>query len=244
MRSVARLRSLSPNLRAALLPCARWGTEQTVGLTTTVTLAGIIGPDVPAYLRLADRDMEFVMRSEQGKELSVDQLLSRYIFDGGIFSDAPDIFSIVTVLAALDELFTKLDLYQGHVYIASERAMSKALHVAGADSLEYPALLGALNDLQALELLYRFPVARRFRQAYDGQSQCRLSGWGRRLGVMLVQHAPAQLMYSDCMARLQRHLEKDRERYEAHFRVLLDTTLTHADEPWESSMRLRIPVLC
>ena len=44
-----------------------------------------------------------------------------------------------------------------------------------------------LRELAALELVYLFPIAGKFRSgAYDGQIQYRLNGWGRALAARLT----------------------------------------------------------
>jgi hypothetical protein len=51
----------------------------------------------------------------------------------------------------------------------------------------------ALRELGALELVYLFPVAGRFRSgSYDGQIQYRLNGWGRALATRLTAARPGQ----------------------------------------------------
>ncbi|MEV3951080.1 hypothetical protein ACIPJG_25560 [Streptomyces halstedii] len=93
---------------------------------------------------------------------------------------------LVSTLALWDEVVREAGVYAGNIYLASESSVACLLNTAHAIAPPAPAeLTESLEQLHAMELLYRFPVAYKFRGAHGAERQCRINGWGRLLFRML-----------------------------------------------------------
>ena len=83
----------------------------------------------------------------------------------------------------MDRCFRDSGLWPGNIYLAGAEALRLALDVMG-DTPLFRGPEPVLRELAALELIYLFPIAGKFRSgAYDGQIQYRLNGWGRALSA-------------------------------------------------------------
>ncbi|MGH3867154.1 MAG: hypothetical protein ACRDQ4_13620 [Pseudonocardiaceae bacterium] len=115
---------------------------------------------------------------------------------------------LMCLLALWDEVIRQQDVYRGNIYLASDDAVASLVQVAGGEA---PGDLGELlEQLHNLELLYRFPVAFKFRGTHGPERQCRANGWGRLLyRLMAATDAGPQW------------IEPWRERLTAHVRQYL-----------------------
>lgn len=141
--------------------------------------------------------------------------------------------NVVRALALWDEVVREQGIFPGNIYLASEQSVANLLAVVGAPTPEDLAEL--LESLHALELLYRFPVAYKFRGEYTEARQCRLNGWGRLLFRLL---RPTDVVLADWRQRLTDHLTQHRGSYDHGVRLALgasdDVGVTdeiHAGQP-------------
>lgn len=151
------------------------------------------------------------------------------------------LLDIVVGMAIWDEALRTRGIFAGNAYLASEDAVGALLTVMGA---KVPgSLTRHLEELQAFELLYRFPVAYKFRGVYGAERQCRLNGWGRLLYRHLAGADGAGLPVATWRAAVDRHLETYHEPY----RVALDRAVRAVDEApgetWDTVRALPVPVL-
>ncbi|MCP9213337.1 hypothetical protein [Streptomyces cucumeris] len=151
------------------------------------------------------------------------------------------LLDIVVGMAIWDEALRTRGVFVGNAYLASEDAVGALLTVTG---VEVPgSLVGHLEELQAFELLYRFPVAYKFRGMYGAERQCRLNGWGRLLYRHLAEADGAGLPVATWRAAVDRHLGTYHEPY----RVALDRAVRAVDEApgetWDTVRALPVPVL-
>lgn len=121
---------------------------------------------------------------------------------------------LVTTLALWDEVVRESGVYPGSIYLASEAAVARLLTTAHdcapPSSVELPELL---EQLHALELLYRFPVPCKFRGGHGRERQCRINGWGRLLFRLLCEADTDPYGIGAARERLTEHLGTHREAY-------------------------------
>lgn len=175
-------------------------------------------------------------------ESAVDDLIRRITDSGPIAAS----LRLVLVLAAWDEEFRAADLYSGNVYLASEWSAQSLAQAAGVHDimLGTPAVLCALLTLlfQA-ELIYRFPVAIKFRGTFGVERQFRLNCWGRRLASRIAGHDSAAQFSISIRRRLAAHLQEHHDLYAKHMALLRDLAAFPAGAAWESARRLPVGVL-
>ena len=86
----------------------------------------------------------------------------------------------MVALDAVDRCFRESGLWPGNIYLAGAEALYGLALTHGRHRWLFRGPETVLRELAALELVYLFPVAGKFRSgAYDGQIQYRLNGWGR-----------------------------------------------------------------
>ncbi|MGW4443890.1 hypothetical protein [Streptomyces sp. NPDC004682] len=123
---------------------------------------------------------------------------------------------LVSTLALWDEVVRESGVYPGNIYLASERSVALLLSTAHPDGGESPRpvpLPELLEQLHALELLYRFPVAYKFRGAHGRERQCRINGWGRLLFRLLAAAPGDPYGIAAARARLSGHVAAYRDAY-------------------------------
>jgi hypothetical protein len=151
------------------------------------------------------------------------------------------LLDIVGCMAVWDETLRALSIFTGNAYFASEEAVGALLATAGVENVG--SVPDHLEDLQAFELLYRFPVAYKFRGEYGAERQCRLNGWGRLLYRHLIEAGSAGLPTASWRAAVKCHLEAYRESY----RLALERATHAVDDTsghiWDVAQALPIPVL-
>jgi hypothetical protein len=211
------LRSIPPDFRAALLPIADGRAAALLPDGPVLRLVNpFLKPNAPTYLLLGGHDTKVDVRTSQPSDSSwlVDHCSDALTQCGPGREHAP-FLTIMCALAACDEAFRDLGLYDGNIYLANNAAVAQAVedfplarHAAmDADRLEHE-----LRVLQGLELIYRFPSALRFSGEYGGWLQIRLNGWGRRLVARLRSDGHA-IDYDEGKAALTARLETERNAY-------------------------------
>jgi ATP phosphoribosyltransferase len=238
-----RLYDLAPHLRAALLPVVRRDEEEhPIGGGRAARLLHPRG-STPAYLALWDRELR-VSASGVSSVPEMAESLEAYIAAGGLREHSPDIFYLVALLSIWDDVIREVGLYPGRVYLASEEAARRLFPVAGLDLLSPDQFATLLLEAQALELVYRFPVAYKFRSSYGGENQCRLNGWGRRLAQRAVRDPGSAALRERLRAPLRRHLLEHRDVYSSHIEHVSSGGLTTAPaDSWSLANELPVPIL-
>ena len=120
---------------------------------------------------------------------------------------------LVVVLALWDEVVRAEGVYAGNIYLASEGSVAALMEVALGSAPPAPALDELLEQLHAMEMLYRFPVAYKFRGAHGRERQCRINGWGRLLFHELTGTDDDVIGYRDMRTRLTEHITQHRDAY-------------------------------
>jgi ATP phosphoribosyltransferase len=234
------LHALPPILRAACLPAIRDDSPIDIEGVGSVRLARPRGA-LPSYLVLWDRTTELHLSEPAGDE-DVRAALDASIRRGDLRVSASDLFSLTVLLSMWDDMVRAAGLVAGRVYLASEEAVSRLYGIAG---LTAPADVDALLvEAQSLELIYRFPVAFKFRRAYGGENQCRLNGWGRRLARRMLEDGTSLAMAEDWGRRIEKHLREHAEDYRAHVDHVASRGLADAPaDSWDRSAALPVPLL-
>ncbi len=236
-----KLHDLPPYLRAALLSCVRHDAHLQLGVEGSVRLAEPRQDRAP-YLVTWDRHV-VLTTAEPGAD-GLAEMLEAYIAAGGIRREAADLFVLVVLLAAWDDAIRELGLYSGRVYLASEDAVGRLFDVAGADRPDPEQLHDLLLEAQSLELIYRFPVAYKFRRTYGFENQCRLNGWGRRLARRAIQDQESLELRDERHANLKRHLRDHFSAYDQHIQYVASEGLATAPaDSFTLAARLPVPIL-
>lgn len=240
MAIVFPLRDLSPDLRAAMLDGARNGTTTFVGKLSVRIVLPSLQEQLPSYLAFHHCGADLCVSGSMSKADVIDEF-ERSIGAGELFESAPDLAQVVLALFAWDDLFRVLTLFDGNVYIGAQSSLDNLMQIAAAPIAYETAKL--LAELQALELIYQFPIARKFRGHYDGTTQFRLNGWGRSLASLLLRSHEGKKVYSSANANLKLHLERHFERYCAHLQQLPTLLDESSERAWWSAKRLPVAVL-
>jgi hypothetical protein len=196
----------------------------------------------PRYLRYADREAILVAEGvDEPAELEacLAQVI-REISGSGAFNDLD---AAVVALDAVDCCFRESGLWAGNVYLAGTDALRLALDVMG-DAPLFRGPEPALRELAALELVYLFPIAGKFRSgAYDGQIQYRLNGWGRALAARLTAAPAGGAQAGAYRQELSAHLAREFERYGSFLSQLDVTRQDYGGNRLDEALALPIPVL-
>jgi hypothetical protein len=199
-------------------------------------------PAFPNYLRFADREMILVAEGvDEPAELEV--CLARVIREISGCGSFNDLDAAVVALDAVDRCFRESGLWPGNIYLAGAEALRLALDLMG-DAPVFRGPETALRELAALELVYLFPVAAKFRSgAYDGQIQYRLNGWGRALAARLTAAQAGAAQASAYRRELGAHLAREYQRYASFLSGLDLARQDYAGNRLEEALTLPIPVL-
>ncbi len=144
--------------------------------------------------------------------------------------------------ALLDRLCQELDIFRGNVYLGSERAVCALLKLGGIDTTT-DRTTRALRILTNCELMYRFPVAYKFRGSHAVDRQCRINGWGRMLATTLSDQAWAVSIVERHRLSLEQHLRQNSEAYREHLAECTQARDDGADTAWVRANRFEIPLL-
>ncbi len=182
----------------------------------------------------------------QGKE--PDEFLDAAVGEIVAAADEDPLVTAVQVVLALalwDEEFTASGLFEGNVYLASEEAGLRLLELCGvATSVgKRSALDRLLRELFAAELIYRFPVALKFRGRFDAARQFRLNCWGRRLAARVTRHPANAALSARLREDIRTHLTEFRKPYLQHMALLEDLSARPAAAAWHSAAGLPVGVL-
>jgi hypothetical protein len=234
-----RLHDLPPDLRALVLTCFRTKLPSKVG-EFEISFAEPFSEDgLPAYLLLTYAETELVVHGAAGRDELVEGFEGA-LRRGVLFEMAPDVARVALILDAWDSLFRESHLFTGNIYLGSDSALAELVEITAPGPVINPQSL--LAELQALEIIYQFPVAYRFRGAYDGVTQFRLNGWGRRLAHRLRENDLGSVEYSAVKSALESHLQRHEPAYRSHMEQLLSNDGVVASV-WESAMALPVAVL-
>jgi hypothetical protein len=234
-----------PDIRFAALPAlARPGSgRMPLGadgiLRAKTTLAH--PESMPTYLLLADRDAELVADGPQSDEELLELLAASLRQECG--QPQSDLILLVGAMEILDRAFRATGLWRGNIYLAgyqSLESLTRVLSWTAATSAGVPELL---RDLQALELIYLFPVASKFRRGrHDGDVQFRLNGWGRSLASRLPWPLTSA-MKDSASALLAAHLDTHHDAYARHLSNFDVNQQEYAADLFAAAKDLPIPVL-
>jgi hypothetical protein len=197
--------------------------------------------DQPPYLVAWRRDA--LIAAEPDSD-ALSQALEEFIAAGELRRRAADLFGLVVLLGAWDDAIREIGLYPGRVYLASEDATGRLFRFAGEQTPEPDSLRELLIEAQSLELIYRFPVAYKFRRAYGSENQCRLNGWGRRLARRAVRDPESARLRERWHANLRAHLLERFNDYSNHIEYVGSEGLASAPaDSFALAARLPVPIL-
>jgi hypothetical protein len=175
---------------------------------------------------------------------SLVEALEDHLASGGLRRRSPDLFGLVALLSAWDDVIREIGLYSGRIYLASEEATRRLFEIAGAEAPPKECFRALLLEAQSLELIYRFPVAFKFRRTYGSENQCRLNGWGRRLARRATRDRLSATIREDWHAGLRSHLLKHADVYGRHIEYVGSEGLASAPgDSFSLATRLPIPIL-
>ena len=236
--------SIPPDLRfGAADELADPGTGDLIG-AVTIHAQGCLPAweSFPRYLRYADRETILIAEGVD-RQIDLEACLARVIgeiSEGGAFNDLD---AAVVALDTVDRCFRESGLWAGNVYLAGTDALRLALDVMG-DTPLFRGPEPVLRELAALELVYLFPIAGKFRSgAYDGQVQYRLNGWGRALATRLTAAPAGTAQAGGYRQELSAHLAREFERYGSFLSQLDVARQDYCGDRLADALALPIPVL-
>lgn len=155
------------------------------------------------------------------------------------------LFSIIAACDAWDSAFRRHGLFDASVYFASSHDIFELVSLTSRDDLvstpdQVDRILASLFEV---ELVYRFPVAMKFRGEFGAERQARLNCWGRRLADRLraqSEFANALTSIDDSVAA---HLDDNRAQYLDHMRLLAHLADYPPGTAWRSAEDLPVGVL-
>lgn len=231
-----RLRDIPPHLRVGLSDYFEYASPFVLRTEAGAPITAEAG----AYLVFARKDVLVEHRKTDRSLLEELTLTAGAVpIDG---STRQAIASVVLAAAALDDLARELGIFTGNVYLASERAVLALLTRSGLPVAE-DRMFDVLDLLQNAELLYRFPVAYKFRGTHEVDRQCRVNGWGRILARTMIRSSWAAELDASIRTCLRAHLAENAVIYSEHLQSCLYATDDGSSDLWDSASRLPIPVL-
>ena len=152
---------------------------------------------------------------------------------------------LALALALWDEEFTAAGLFPGNIYLASEEAGSRLLEMCALTPAptDRTALSVLLSRLFEAELIYRFPVALKFRGEFGPDRQFRLNCWGRSLAEYVRSHARLAEVADETRSKIRHHLHANGQAYRRHMEILSELRAHPPGAAWESALTLPIGVL-
>ena len=237
---------------ASIAPDLRFGAADALADPHTSVLVGNVTlhaqgclppwPAFPRYLRYADR--ETIVVAEGVERLpDLEACLTRVIreiAEGGSFNDLD---AAVMGLDAVDRCFRESGLWPGNIYLAGVEALWLALDLMG-DAPLFRGPEKVLRELAALELVYLFPIAGKFRSgAYDGKVQYRLNGWGRALAARLTAAGAGAAHAGAYRQELGAHIASEFQRYGSFLSQLDVARQDYGGNRLDDALTLPIPVL-
>ena len=199
-------------------------------------------PAFPRYLRYADRET-VIIADGIDEPAELEACLAQVIKEISGSGSFNDLDAAVVALDAVDRCFRESGLWVGNIYLAGAETLRLALDVMG-DAPLFRGPEPVLRELAALELVYLFPIASKFRSgAYDGQVQYRLNGWGRALATRLTTAPAGSAQAGGYRQELSAHLAHEFERYGSFLNQLDVTSQDYIGNRLDDALTLPIPVL-
>lgn len=132
-------------------------------------------------------------------------------------------------LAEWDSQFIERKIYSGNVYLASTEALRNLLLIC---QIHLDSVLDNLvRCLAELQLIYRFPIAKKFQNEYSGEQQLRCNGWGRSAASQVSVWLPEE------STRARKMINSHLDKHEGEYREALQGVADLVDR---SSRRARI----
>lgn len=199
-------------------------------------------PTIPRYLRYADRDTIVVAEGVKERD-ELESCLAAKIADTAESGPFDDLSTAVAALDVVDRCFRESSLWPGNIYLAGTEALALVLDLVRNGPL-HRGPEAVLRELAALELVYLFPIAAKFRSdAYDGQIQYRLNGWGRALASRLASGLASASQAHSYRQAIGRHLASEFQRYSSFLGDLDITRQRYQSNRLDQALALPIPVL-
>lgn len=154
---------------------------------------------------------------------------------------------VVLALAHWDQQFRDSGLFPGNIYLSSESSLPRLIACSGLPDFCLPSPLQVHSTLDGLfhhELIYRFPVALKFRAQYARDRQFRLNCWGRRLAQRIQMGDAGTRISEQIGERIRTHLSMHCDDYSRHVALLRDLDAHDLGAAWISASSLPIGVLC
>ncbi|MFI5937775.1 hypothetical protein [Actinoplanes sp. NPDC051494] len=192
------LRDLAPHVRLLAWP----------DLNATATVPGVsvhVPPELTGARQLAWHSAETTVTTTGDP--------AALLTDPAVAATLTEPVRLVRSLALFDDVVRAENVYQGNIYLASEASVAGLLDVAAGVPVDTARLATDLEQLHALELLYRFPVAYKFRGGHGIERQCRINGWGRLLDRLLTRAGLDTDWAEAVRARLTVHVRRHRPAY-------------------------------
>ena len=201
-----------------------------------------VGTGLPALLR--DPAAQVTVSAPDGvdMEAALEMLLSE-LAEEHAKARLTQLIDIVASLAMWDLLFQHRGLFSGNVYLSSEAAAMALVSTAGLAPVSKPEMETTLSVLYTLELIYRFPVALKFRGNFGAERQLRLNCWGRRLVHRLTTGTVLGARADAVRKNLSLHLARHDGLYRSHMEALAELDEMRPGEAWQRVQRLPIGVL-
>ena len=153
---------------------------------------------------------------------------------------------VVVGCAAWDSLLRERQVFPSSVYFASSAAVAQLARVVEPE-LNGPTLVddvdALLGSLFTAELVYRFPVALKFRGRFGPERQVRLNCWGRRLAARIADEPNHHTRAAIVGDRLRLHFEHFESAYRSHMRDIAQADALPPGAAWESATALPIGLL-
>ncbi len=236
---------IAPDLRFALAPAIASPCESIRIADVQVWARGSLPPDLPVsrYLRYADCDITILAEGVSTRG-DLEDRLSSQVQQTPESGELAELSTAVAALDAVDQCFRDSDLWRGNIYLAGADALTAVLNmVGGVEQMDRRAEVVS-RELAALELVYLFPIAPKFRAGvYDGQVQFRLNGWGRSLASRFCGTPAGARRANSFKHLIGRHLTTEFRRYECFLRCLDVARQNYQGNVLDSSQSLPIPVL-
>ncbi|TFE24466.1 hypothetical protein E0F15_21695 [Frankia sp. B2] len=157
------------------------------------------------------------------------------------------VLQVVLALAHWDQEFRDSGLFPGNIYLASESSLPRLIACSGLPSSCLSGPLQVQSTLDGLfrnELIYRFPVALKFRAQYGRDRQFRLNCWGRRLARRIQIGDAGKRISKQIGECIRTHLDRHCDDYGRHVALLRDLDAHDMGAAWLSASSLPIGVLC
>lgn len=129
-------------------------------------------------------------------------------------SQVEEYVEIVTILYAIDRVFSEIIGYQNGIYILGDTSIGSILNKQFLNSEKYTSseVSSRLEVLAIIGLIYRFNVARKFGYPERGVMQLRLNSWGKHF---FISHQLDKSPYFDKLfSSLANEITQHKEKYE------------------------------